>query len=186
MAGAELDDVGSLSAEFVPADFVVPRTLEGEGFLLEPLGPEHNDSDHAAWSGSIEHIRATPGFTAALWQGDDWPYPMSSEQNLADLQMHAREFAAAEAFAYTVLAAGRASGVLDDHGGDDTIDVIGCVYIDPDPNAVVQPAAMVRCWVRADHADLDPLLAATVADWLQHDWPLAAVRFPGRDWSLPG
>jgi hypothetical protein len=171
-----MDDVSALPAEFVPDDFVVPRTLHGSGFVLVPLGPEHNDSDHAAWSGSIEHIHATPGFTAALWQGDEWPYPMSAEANLADLQMHAREFAAREAFAYSVL----------EDRGDDSIDVIGCVYIDPDPDAGVQSAAMVRCWVRADRADLDPLLAATVAEWLQTDWPFAAVRFPGRDWSLPG
>jgi hypothetical protein len=164
-----LDDVSALPAEFVPVDFVVPRTLQGEGFVLEPLGPEHNDSDHAAWSRSIDHIHATPGFTAALWQGDEWPYPMSSEQNLADLQMHAREFAAREAFAYTVLA-GHA---------DDSIDVIGCVYIDPDDTKVAD--AMVRCWVRADRAHLDEPLADTVRHWLRTDWPFASVRFPGRD-----
>ncbi len=178
--GADVGESGQRDAEapaFVPAGFVVPRHLRGQGFVLAPLGPEHNDSDHAAWSGSIEHIRATPGFTAALWQGDEWPYPMSLEQNLADLQMHAREFEAREAFAYTVLA---------DHGAVDTIDVIGCVYVDPETDATVQPAAMVRCWVRADRADLDPLLAATVAEWLQRDWPFATLRFPGRDRSLPG
>jgi hypothetical protein len=164
-----LDDVSALPAEFVPVDFVVPRTLQGEGFVLEPLGPEHNDSDHAAWSRSIDHIHATPGFTAALWQGDEWPYPMSSEQNLADLQMHAREFAAREAFAYTVLA-GHA---------DDSIDVIGCVYIDPDDTKVAD--AMVRCWVRADRAHVDEPLADTVRHWLRTDWPFASVRFPGRD-----
>ena len=161
--------MSALPAEFVPVDFVVPRTLQGEGFVLEPLGPEHNDSDHAAWSRSIDHIHATPGFTAALWQGDEWPYPMSSEQNLADLQMHAREFAAREAFAYTVLA-GHA---------DDSIDVIGCVYIDPDDTKVAD--AMVRCWVRADRAHLDEPLADTVRHWLRSDWPFASVRFPGRD-----
>lgn len=161
--------MSALPAEFVPVDFVVPRTLQGEGFVLEPLGPEHNDSDHAAWSRSIDHIHATPGFTAALWQGDEWPYPMSSEQNLADLQMHAREFAAREAFAYTVLA-GHA---------DDSIDVIGCVYIDPDDTKVAD--AMVRCWVRADRAHLDEPLADTVRHWLRTDWPFASVRFPGRD-----
>jgi aryl-alcohol dehydrogenase-like predicted oxidoreductase len=53
-------------------------------------------------------------------------------------------------------------------------------------SAVDSAAAMHLVLTPADHADLDPLLAATVADWLQHDWPLAAVRFPGRDWSLPG
>lgn len=161
--------MSALPAEFVPVDFVVPRTLQGEGFVLEPLGPEHNDSDHAAWSRSIDHIHATPGFTAALWQGDEWPYPMSSEQNLADLQMHAREFAAREAFAYTVLA-GHA---------DDSIDVIGCVYIDPDDTKVAD--AMVRCWVRADRAHVDEPLADTVRHWLRTDWPFASVRFPGRD-----
>jgi hypothetical protein len=164
-----MDDVNSLAAEFVPDDFVVPRTLHSSDFVLEPLGPEHNDGDHPAWSGSIDHIHATPGFTAALWQGDDWPYPMSSEQNLTDLQMHAREFAAREAFAYTVLA-GHA---------DDSIDVIGCVYIDPDDTKVAD--AMVRCWVRADRAHVDEPLADTVRHWLRTDWPFASVRFPGRD-----
>ena len=152
----------------VPADFVVPRRLRTTYFALEPLGPEHNDSDHAAWSGSIEHIRATPGFTAALWQGDEWPYPMSAEANLADLQMHAREFAAGEAFAYTV---------LDGDGGAG--EVIGCVYIDPDDSGAAE--AMVRCWVRADRAHLDRGLAAVVADWLRTEWPFATVRYPGRD-----
>ena len=166
-----MDAGASLPAEFVPADFVVPRTLQGEGFVLEPLGPEHNDSDHAAWSGSIDHIHATPGFTAALWQGDEWPYPMSCEQNLADLQMHAREFAAREAFAYTVLDARR--------DGASAAEVIGCVYIDPDTSGAAD--AMVRCWVRADLAHLDQSLADAVRHWLRTDWPFASVRFPGRD-----
>jgi hypothetical protein len=166
-----VDDGASLTAEFVPPDFVVPRALQGEDFLLEPLGPEHNDSDHAAWSGSIDHIHATPGFTAALWQGDDWPYPMSCEQNLADLQMHASEFVAREAFAYTVLDARR--------DGASAAEVIGCVYIDPDDTKVAD--AMVRCWVRADRAHLDEPLADAVRHWLRTDWPFASVRFPGRD-----
>jgi hypothetical protein len=83
--------------------------------------------------------------------------------------MHAREFAAREAFAYTVLA-GHA---------DDSIDVIGCVYIDPDDTKVAD--AMVRCWVRADRAHVDEPLADTVRHWLRTDWPFASVRFPGRD-----
>ena len=162
-------DSGDHVGEFVPPDFVVPRRLIGNGFVLEPLGPEHTISDHVAWSGSIEHIHATPGFVAALWDGDEWPYPMSVEQNLADLQMHAREFEAREAFAYTVLA-------TDAHRVA-TTEVIGCAYIDPDDGA----DAKVRCWVRADHAALDPVLADAVADWLRREWPFATVRVPGRD-----
>ncbi|UUU40747.1 hypothetical protein [Streptomyces sp. NBC_00162] len=47
---------------FVPAGFEAPTSLVGEGFRLEPLGGQHNERDLAAWGGSIEHIRATPGF----------------------------------------------------------------------------------------------------------------------------
>ena len=34
--------------EFVPRDFDVPRRLETPQFMLEPLGPEHNDQDYDA------------------------------------------------------------------------------------------------------------------------------------------
>lgn len=114
---------------------------------------------------SIDHIRATPGFRPELWDGDDWPQPMSLEQNLHDLVQHADEFERGEAFAYTV---------LDPHDGD----VIGCVYIDPDDIA----DARCRLWVRADRAALDPVLEQTLRHWLAgSEWQFASVRFPGRD-----
>jgi hypothetical protein len=157
-----------MTGTWLPPGFVVPERLVGRSFVLVPLGPEHNASDHDAWGSSIDHIRATPGFTPELWGGDDWPVPMSAEQNLADLQMHAREFVQGEAFAYTVLAG-------DGHDGT----VIGCVYIDPDITGAAD--AMVRCWVRADAAELDEVLADTVRRWLATEWPFSRVRFPGRD-----
>ena len=98
---------------FVPADFEPPAGLVTERFVLEPLGPEHNESDHEAWSSSIEHIRATPGFD------DRWPRPMTLEENLDDLERHARDFADRTGFTYTVL-------------DPATRAVIGCVYIYPD------------------------------------------------------
>ena len=153
------------AARFVPDEFVVPRSLAGDGFRLAPLGPQHNASDHQAWSSSLDHIRATPGFTASDWDGDTWPYPMTAEANLADLEMHAAEFERGEAFAYTVLGAG-------------TDAVNGCVYIDPDTTGAAE--AMVRCWVSAPHAHLDAALADAVARWLRTEWPFATVRFPGR------
>ena len=75
----------------IPDDFEVPLGLAADRFRLAPLGPPHNEADHAAWMSSIEHIRGTPGF-----QGD-WPPPegMSLEQNLDDLRRHADDFAAA-------------------------------------------------------------------------------------------
>jgi hypothetical protein len=56
---------------FVPDDFAVPRSLVGDGFWLEPLGPEHNEGDYQAWTSSIAHIRATPGFEGRSWVSAD-------------------------------------------------------------------------------------------------------------------
>ena len=47
---------------FVPDGFEPPTSLVTADFRLEPLGPQHNDEDLAAWTSSIEHIRATPGY----------------------------------------------------------------------------------------------------------------------------
>jgi hypothetical protein len=98
---------------FVPVDFAVPGGLTAEEFRLEPLGPEHNAADYAAWTASMGHIQATPGFV-----GTSWPHEMSLEENLRDLERHARDFAERRGFTYTVLSTG-------------TGDVIGCVYIYP-------------------------------------------------------
>ena len=87
-----------MSEPLVLDSFDVPARFETPSFVLEPLGPEHNESDHAAWSSSIEHIRATPGFV-----GRRWPRPMTSAENLADLEAHRTDFDARTAFAYTVL-----------------------------------------------------------------------------------
>jgi hypothetical protein len=139
----------------VPDDFEVPVRFETEWFVLEPLGPEHNDRDHDAWSSSIDHIHATPGFA-----GRRWPHPMSLAENLADLEHHRAEFDTRAAFAYSVL-------------DPQTDAVIGCVYVDSDE--AQDGGVTVRSWVRVTHADLDEPLREAVVDWLERDWPLASV-----------
>ncbi|MEU9037712.1 N-acetyltransferase [Streptomyces sp. NPDC048352] len=142
---------------FVPEDFDVPRTLAGDGFRLEPLGPEHNARDLAAWSGSIAHIRATPGFA-----GRHWPPPegMSAEANLADLERHARDFAERRGFTYSVLE------------GD--AEVVGCLYVYP---AKEQPGRVhVSSWVREDRAHLDAAVYGAVSAWLREAWPFDHAR----------
>lgn len=149
------------------ADLPVPPSTER--FRLDPLAPEHNDRDHAAWMSSIEHIRSTDGFGDGSWGSDAWPFEMTGEQNLGDLEMHWREFCRGEAYAYTVL-------------DPATDDVIGCVYIDPNtnPDATDAADAMVRSWVRASHAELDGAVACAVDEWLRSSWPFGRVRWPGR------
>ncbi len=126
---------------------------------LVPLGPEHNAADHAAWTSSIEHIRATPGFAVG-----DWPVPMTLAENLHDLERHATDFRLRQGFTYTVL--------------DSTDDVVGCVYIYPAGDERID--AQVHSWVRADRGDLDRALFGFVEAWLRSDWPFRAVEYATR------
>jgi len=128
--------------------------------VLEPLGPEHNEADYTAWTGSIEHIRQTPGFA-----GRKWPARMPLEQNAADLAKHARDFADRSGFTYTVLEP--ASG-----------DVIGCVYLYPPRREGYD--VDVRSWVRADRADLDEPLYDVISQWLADSWPFARPDYAPR------
>ena len=147
---------------FVPPDFEPPSELVSDAFRLEPLGPQHNEADHAAWMSSIAHVRSTPGFPDGSWPP---PEGMSLERNLDDLRRHAADFAARAGFTFTV---------LDPITGD----VIGCVYLYPSksPDADV----IVQSWVRASHSELDVPLADAVAAWLTAEWPWRRVHRPGR------
>jgi RimJ/RimL family protein N-acetyltransferase len=146
---------------FVPDDFEPPRGLAAPEFVLEPLGPQHNESDYPAWSSSIAHIRATPGYADSKW-----PREMTLDENLADLERHARDFESRKGFTYTV---------LDRQGGE----VIGCVYIYP-PREGEPGDAAVYSWVTADRAALDEPLWRTVSAWLRDAWPFREPVYAAR------
>jgi hypothetical protein len=142
-----------VTSAFVPADFEPPTSLETERFRLEPLGPQHNESDHAAWTSSVEHIRTTPGYPDGGWPPVGG---MSLAENLADLTRHAADFVARKGFTFTVL--------------EPPVDeVIGCVYLYP--SASSEHDVEVQTWVTAARADLDEVLADAVAAWLSDAWP---------------
>jgi hypothetical protein len=107
---------------------------------------------------SIDLIRSTPGFLDGRW-----PRLMTLEENLGDLERHARDFATREGFAYSVL---------------DGEEVIGCVYIYPDKTGATD--ADVRSWVRATHAEVDVPVWETVSRWLEDRWPFASFTYAGR------
>ena len=65
----------SANPSFVPADFEPPTEFTVGSFRLEPLGPQHNERDYAAWMSSIDHIRRSPGFPDG-----SWPHEMSPEE----------------------------------------------------------------------------------------------------------
>ena len=146
--------------EFVPPGFEVPLGLATSAFVLEPLGPQHNEQDYEAWTSSMEHIAETPGFP---W--GSWPREMTPDKNREDLERHADDFRNRKGFTYTVLdPADR--------------DVIGCVYIYPLRDS--DDTAIVQSWVRKSHARLDIPLWRAVSAWLESDWPFTAVQFAPR------
>ena len=149
-----------MTAPFVPPDFEVPGGLRSDLFVLEPLDVRHNESDYAAWTSSIEHIRQTPGFPHG-----SWPEPMPLARNEADLARHARDFAARTGFTYTV---------LDPAAGD----VIGCLYIYPSRRDGYD--AEVSSWVRADKASLDKPLYELITRWLAEGWPFRQPDYAAR------
>jgi hypothetical protein len=144
--------------QLVPKDFDVPAGLDGLGFRLEPLGPEHNERDHEAWMSSIDHIRSTPG-----WAESTWPAPMTLAENLRDLEAHAHDFADRQGFTYSV---------LDGH------EVIGCVYIYPDRTGGSD--VEVRSWVRMSRAEMDVPVWHGVSTWLEESWPFDRVVYAER------
>jgi hypothetical protein len=121
----------------------------------------HNASDQAAWTSSIDHIRATAGFAGGTWPGE----PMTVEENAVDIAKHTKDFADRTGFAYTVL----------DPASND---VIGCVYFYPPRRGGYD--VDVRCWVRADHAALDRPLHDLVRRWLAEAWPFQAPDYAER------
>jgi RimJ/RimL family protein N-acetyltransferase len=146
---------------FVSPDFQPPLPPAGPGFVLVQLGVEHNEADLEAWSSSVDHIHATPGFADWSWPDE----PMTPQRNLEDLRQHVEDFSERRGFTYSVLS-------------DPGAEVIGCVYIYPSPEPGVD--ARVRSWVRATHAELDAPLARTVTDWLRAGWPFDAVDYAPR------
>jgi RimJ/RimL family protein N-acetyltransferase len=149
----------SMPAPFVPTDFEVPARFIGTGYRLEPLGPQHNERDYKAWTSSIDHIRSTPGFND--W---GWPKPMTLDENLRDLEMHARHFQDREGFTYSIL---------------DDDDVIGCVYIYPSDHD--DAAAEVRSWVTASRGEMDEIVWQELSDWLDDVWPFRSVDYASRN-----
>lgn len=149
-----------MARDFVPTGFDVPLRFETPEFVLEPLGPEHNERDYDAWTSSVEHIHATPG-----WEESSWPDGRTEDENLRDLERHADDFRKRVGFTYTVL--DRRSG-----------DVIGCVYIYPLSGSEYD--ARVLSWVRESHADLDPRLWRAVSEWIASEWPFEKVDYARR------
>ena len=142
-------------AEFVPPGFDVPPGLETSEFVLEPLGPEHNELDYRR----LDVVDGAHCGDARVSRYGSWPREMTRDENRADLQRHADDFRTRKGFTYTVSI--RAAATWS-----------GCVYIYPLRDSAND--ACVLSWVRESHAHLDTPLWHAVSEWLESDWPFAS------------
>jgi hypothetical protein len=141
--------------ELVADDFDVPAGLEHERFRLRMLTVDDVAKDFEAINERVDHLGGPrPAFVPTI------------ELNLVDLGWHQKEFQLRRSFAYTVVA-------------PDESEVLGCVYVNPSETHEAQ----VKLWVRkrAWEEGLDPVLEASVREWIATRWPFERVTFAERD-----
>jgi hypothetical protein len=151
--------------DFHPKNAPVPKELRTARFFLRPLLASDVEIDYEAVMASREQLRR---WSQSTWPADDF----TLEENLDDLERHAREHRDGEAFTYTVL---HPEGKR----------CLGCVYITPVPQ-VCQPflphdsyGANVGFWVRSAEIknDLDRALLADLIGWFDEAWAFDQVVF---------
>ena len=149
---------------FIPADFIVPDTLQNEHFRIRMLTVNDVVKDYDAVMTSIEHIKK-------MYPTSSWPTKdLTLEQDLIDLGWHQKEFQRRSSFAYTVVSL-------------DETRVLGCIYINPTTKGDYD--ADIDMWVRASEVDngLDSVLFDSVKKWISEKWPFKKVAYPGREIS---
>jgi hypothetical protein len=152
---------------FVPDSFTAPTLVEAPGFKLVPLGPDLVKIDFDAYMSSVEHLQKT------FSRSTNWPRQgISDAEAMQDMQTEQARFRDRKSFAYSVLT-------------PDGKRERGCVYVYP--STVKGYDAVVRLWVtKAEYdAGFDSELYAWVTRWMQADWPLVKVAYPGRsvEWA---
>ena len=115
-----------------------------------------------AVGGRIADVAHRPERVASLLRSGPFP-SRNPDDNLADLEGHARDFEDRTGFTYSIL---------------DGNEVIGCVYIYPSRDA--DHDAAVRSWVRASRADLDEPVWRTLSRWIEDSWPFANPSYASR------
>lgn len=135
------------------ADFQPPEPPSTASWRLEPLRPELNEQDHAAWASCRERL-----VQELDWKG--WPAPdFTLQDNHADLAEHYAEFLRREAYAWSVLRGERC---------------LGCVYVEP-----WSSGAQLAFWVIDEALPLEAELLCFMLDWLA-SWPFEQVVVPVR------
>ena len=143
--------------------FEPPPPPVTDRLVLEPLGPEHAEREHAALLSTADHLRATVF--------DTWPpADYDLEQNLKDLTRHAAEYARRDAYAWAVLTPDRQT-------------YLGALFAKPVRASTGEgDAVQVTYWVVAREIPrgMDEQLLRTSLAWFEEAWPFVEVLLPLR------
>ena len=148
----------------VPDNFDPPETYDAGTFKLCVLGPELLALDYDAYMSSIDHLQGCFGPDTA------WPVGVTLEKALIDVAWCMQEFWNRSSFSYAALA-------------PDGSYEMGCLYVFPTIKAGYE--AQVSTWTRKSEADkgFDAALFAFAKQWVESDWPLSKIAYPGREVS---
>ena len=158
-----------MNNQFIPNDFIIPKTLETDKFRLKIITINDAMKDYEAIMTSIKHLHNTKLFgSTRKWP----PKNLTFEENLNGLKLHQKEVEQKSSFAYTVMSL-------------DETRCLGCIYIHPSHNPKYD--AIIMLWVRQSELEnkLDEILFSTVKKWIKDKWPFTNPAYPGRDvdWS---
>ncbi|MBD1915632.1 MULTISPECIES: GNAT family N-acetyltransferase [Cyanophyceae] len=153
---------------FLPESFHVPAVVETARFRLRSITIHDAFKDFDAVMSSRDH----------LWNrfGEIWGWPpedLTIEQNIVDLGWHQKEFQLKSSFDYAVMSLDEAR-------------LLGCIYIDPPPQADVD--AEVWYWARQSElaSGLEAEVEAFLLPWLRDNWPFSTICLNGTAVKLGG
>lgn len=149
---------------WLPREWAHPHRVDlPTGHHLRPIRESDVDLDYPAVMSSRERLWS---IYEAAW---GWPpASMTIEQDREDLAYHEDEIEQHRSFNYALFDA-------------DETELIGCVYIDPPEKAGAD--AEISWWVvdALVGGPVEACLDETVPTWIADAWPLARVRYLGRD-----
>lgn len=160
-------------APLVPREFETPMRVEGDGFVLVPLGWKHFMLDYECYMSSVEHLQATFDLDGDSLEihGQRWPANSDVEFAFVDAAWCQFEWQhLRSSFTYAALTPREDKE-------------LGCGYIMRSKKKDF--AVECQTWVRADElaTGFDEIFYMWFRGWVERNWPFPAdtIGWPGRE-----
>ena len=153
-----------MTKKFVSSDFIVPKLIIKDKFILRMHRAIDVKLDDDAIMSSIEHLQKTP--TPPMC--GDWPQQtLTFEQDKKDLKWHEEKNKSKDVFTYIIM-------------NSKETKCLGCIYIFPSTYEGFDAESYF--WVTEEQFNkgLDSEIYIFLKKWLKEKWPFQKVIFPNR------